>query len=134
MVRTTTRNVNPSLSRDPRDKLLATLSWLTGKFRQGRDYERAPMYFDACFEWFKALSAADEETVFTLADVMASAHNGAAESMAASLPSAPTHHIEAAGCPYGSLRQLPSMRKSRRACRPAARRRRVLSLRLSVPI
>jgi hypothetical protein len=40
-------------------------------------------------EWFKTLSAADEETVFTLADVVGSAHKGAAESIAAHLPPAP---------------------------------------------
>jgi hypothetical protein len=89
MARTSARNVRPSLSNDPRDKLLAALNWPTGKFRQGRDYEQAPMYFDACFEWFKALSAAEEETVFTLADVVGSAHKGAAESIAAHLPPAP---------------------------------------------
>jgi hypothetical protein len=88
MARTSARNVRPSLLDDPRDKLLAALNWPIGKFHQGRDYERAPMYFDACFEWFKALSAADE-TVFTLADVVASAHKDAAEGMAAHLPPAP---------------------------------------------
>jgi hypothetical protein len=83
------RNVKPALSNDPRDKLLAALNWSIGKWRRSAEYKRAPMYFDACYEWHKRLSADDLETVLTLADVMASVHKGAAESMAASLPSAP---------------------------------------------
>ena len=47
------------------------------------------MYFDPCLAWREKLSADDKETVLTLADVMASAHKGAAESMAASLPAEP---------------------------------------------
>ena len=47
------------------------------------------MYFDACREWHERLSADDQELVATLADVMASAHKGSAESMAAALPPAP---------------------------------------------
>jgi hypothetical protein len=47
------------------------------------------MYFDACLEWHQGLSADDKETVLTLADMMASAHKGAAESIAASLSPAP---------------------------------------------
>jgi hypothetical protein len=47
------------------------------------------MYFDACYEWHRRLSADDLETVLTLADVMALAHKAAAESMAAALPPAP---------------------------------------------
>jgi hypothetical protein len=89
MPRTSARNVRPSLSDDPRDKLMAALNWATGKWRRGPDYQRAPMYFDACYEWHRGLSADDLETVLTLADVMASAHKGAAESIAASLPPAP---------------------------------------------
>ena len=89
MARTSARNVNPSLSSDPRDKLLAALNWAIGKWRRGADYKRAPMYFDACYEWHKRLSADDLETVLTLADVVGSAHKKAAERMAASLPPAP---------------------------------------------
>jgi hypothetical protein len=89
MARTEARNVRPSLSEDPRDKLLAALNWSHGKLKHGAAYGVAPMYFDACLEWHQALSADDQETVLTLADVMGSAHKGAAESMAASLPPAP---------------------------------------------
>jgi hypothetical protein len=89
MPRKDARNVNPGPSNDPRDKLLAALNWATGKWRSSKDYGRAPMYFDACLAWHEALSADDKETVLTLADVMARAHKGAAEGMAASLPPAP---------------------------------------------
>jgi len=89
MARRDARNVNPSPSSEPRDKLLAALNWPTGKLRRGADYDRAPMYFDACWEWFQRLSAEDQELVPTLADVMGSAHKDAAEKMAASLPPAP---------------------------------------------
>ena len=89
MARTSARNVKPSLSEDPRDKLLAALNWTIGKWCRGTDYRKAPMYFDACLEWHQRLSADDQETVLTLADVIGSAHKGAAEGMAASLPPAP---------------------------------------------
>ena len=47
------------------------------------------MYFDACLEWHERLSADDKETCLTLADVVASAHRDAAESIAVALPPAP---------------------------------------------
>jgi hypothetical protein len=47
------------------------------------------MYFHACLQWHERLSADDQETCRTLADVMAIAHKGAAEGMAVSLPLAP---------------------------------------------
>ena len=89
MARPSARNVEPSLSDDPRDKLAAALSWSWGKQKNSIQYERAPMYFDACLEWHERLSADDKELVLTLADVMGSAHKAAAEGMAASLPAAP---------------------------------------------
>jgi hypothetical protein len=48
MARTSARNVNPCMSSDARDKLLAALNWQAGKWERGADYDRAPMYFDAC--------------------------------------------------------------------------------------
>jgi hypothetical protein len=83
------RNVRPSMSSDPRDKLLAALNWSYGNLKGNATYDRAPMYFDACEEWYERLSEDDEETCRTLADVMASAHKDAAEGMAASLPPSP---------------------------------------------
>jgi hypothetical protein len=52
-------------------------------------FEQAPFYYEACLEWYQGLSDDDHETVLTIADVMASAHKGAALGMAASLPPAP---------------------------------------------
>lgn len=68
---------------------MAALNWSYGKLKRGAEYDRAPMYFDGCWEWFQRLSAEDQDLVLTLADVVGSAHKGAAESMAASLPPAP---------------------------------------------
>jgi hypothetical protein len=93
MPRKDARNVNPSLSSDPRDKLLAALNRSYGKLKHSAPYDRAPMYFDACLEWHERLSADEQETVLTLADVMASAHKDAAEGMAASLPPAPRNPL-----------------------------------------
>jgi hypothetical protein len=89
MARTSAHNVNPSLSNDPRDKLLAALNWSYGKLKRGAEYDRAPLYFDGCWEWFQRLSADDQELVLTLADIVGSAHRDAAKSIAASLPPAP---------------------------------------------
>jgi hypothetical protein len=89
MARSSTRNVKPSLSDSPRDKLAAALGWHYGQFKQSREYQIAPIYFDMVVEWHEKLSAEDKELLLTLADVMGSAHKGAAESMAASLPPAP---------------------------------------------
>jgi hypothetical protein len=43
----------------------------------------------ACRQWFEALSEDDEETCRELADIIASAHEDAAERYAASLAPAP---------------------------------------------
>jgi hypothetical protein len=82
-------NVRPSLSDDPRDKLAAALNWHYAKMRDSPTYQCAPMYFDACREWYDRLSADDQETTRTLADVIGSAHKDFAESIAGHLPSAP---------------------------------------------
>jgi hypothetical protein len=89
MARTSARNVNPTMSSDPRDKLLAALNWHYGKFKDTITYATAPMYFDACLAWHQRLSADNQEACLTLADIVGSAHKGAAESIAASLPPAP---------------------------------------------
>ena len=89
MARSDARDVNPSLSSDPRDKLLAALGWHYGRQKGNPEYQRAPMYYDLLTKWHERLSGDDKELVLTLADVMASAHKDAAEDMAASLPAAP---------------------------------------------
>jgi hypothetical protein len=89
MARKDARNVRPTMSSEPRDKLLAALNWSYENPKGNETYDRAPMYFDACGEWYERLSEDDQETCRTLADVMASAHKDAAEGMAASLPPSP---------------------------------------------
>ena len=89
MARSSARNVNPSPSSVSRDKLLAALGWHYGRWKRSAEYQRAPMYFDACLKWHERLSADDKDLVLTLADVVGSARKDAAESMAASLPPAP---------------------------------------------
>jgi hypothetical protein len=89
MAKRDARNVKPSLSDSPRDKLAAALGWHYGQFKQSREYRIAPIYFDMLVEWYEKLSAEDKELVLTLADVVGSAHKDAAEGMAASLPPAP---------------------------------------------
>ena len=46
MARTSARNVNPSPSSEPRDKLLAALGWHYGKQKDSAEYRRAPIYYD----------------------------------------------------------------------------------------
>jgi hypothetical protein len=83
------RNVEPSLSDDPRDKLAAALSWSHALNKKSAEYAKVPIYFDLCLEWHEGLSANNQETCRTLADVIDSAHKVTAESIAASLPPAP---------------------------------------------
>jgi hypothetical protein len=62
MARSDARNVNPSLSSDPRDKLLAALYWSHGKLKGSAVYQKAPMYFDDCLQWHERLSPDQQET------------------------------------------------------------------------
>ena len=88
MARADARHVNPTMSSDPRDKLLAALNWSYGKLKHSGPYDRAPMYFDACLEWHERLSP-DQQEPAARCPVLGSAHKHAAESIAASLPPAP---------------------------------------------
>jgi hypothetical protein len=89
MARTDARNVNPGLSSDSRDKLMAALGWHYARQKDSAAYAKAPIYYDLLAQWHERLSAEDRELVLTLADVVGSAHKHAAESMAAALPAAP---------------------------------------------
>src|SRR6185312_12786113 len=57
MARKDARNVRPSMSSDARDKLAAALGWHYGRFKESREYQMAPIYFDMLVEWHEALSA-----------------------------------------------------------------------------
>ena len=61
MPRRDARNVPPSLSSDPRDKLLAAS---IGNLKSST-YDQAPIYFDMLVEWHEKLSADDKELVLT---------------------------------------------------------------------
>jgi hypothetical protein len=90
MARASARNVRPSLSSEPSDKLAAALAALGyARLRDSTEYRRAALYYDACSQWFDSLPEDNQETCRTLVDVVASAHKGAAENIAASLPPAP---------------------------------------------
>ena len=89
MARSDARNVKPSMSADPADKLAAALNWSYGLYRKSAAYAKAPVYYDMLVAWHNTLSAHDQEICRTLADVVGSAHKGAALGMAASLPPAP---------------------------------------------
>ena len=84
------RNVRPSLSDEAKDKLAAALAALGyARLRGSVEFKRAPIYYDACSQWFERLSGDDQETCRTLADVIAGPHKTAAKGMAAALPAAP---------------------------------------------
>jgi len=87
------RTVRPTLSDDPRDKLLAALSWPYGRMRDSEQYRKSPIYYDMLLECHERRSADDRELVLTFGDVMGSAHKDAAESMAAALPPAPRNPL-----------------------------------------
>jgi hypothetical protein len=76
-----------SNSGDPADKLMA---WLNhGVNVGGAAYMQAPNYFDACARWHAELTPLQRDTVQIVQDCYADPHRDAAESIAASLPSAP---------------------------------------------
>jgi hypothetical protein len=75
-----------ALSDESADKLAVALIYLVGKWKRRDDptYTAAPSYYDECWAWFEQLTADQQDTVLTLADVIDSAHKAAA-----SLPAAP---------------------------------------------
>jgi len=84
------RNVRPSLSDSPADKLQAALAALGyARLHGSAEYRRLALYYDTVNVWFERLSEDDQETSRTLADVIAGPHKAATEGMAASLPPAP---------------------------------------------
>jgi hypothetical protein len=90
IARPSARNVRPGLSDDPKDKLAAALAALGhARLRDSAEFQRAASYYDEVALWYSRLSAADQELVQILADVVGSSHKDAAEGMAASLPPAP---------------------------------------------
>ena len=92
MARKSARNVNPSLSDDPRDKMLAALNWPIGMSRREPDFARAPIYYAACKEWFDRLSLDHVELVGTVQTIYNTPRYGGEKSAvdyAQDLPPAP---------------------------------------------
>ena len=84
------RNVRPSMSDSPADKLQAALAALGyARLHGSVEYTRLALYYDGVNVWFEALTEDQRETCRTLADVIAGPHKAAAEGMAAALPPAP---------------------------------------------
>jgi len=93
-MRKSAQNVRASvLSDHPRDKLAAALNCWVGMLKQGETYDQAPMYFDACWEWFQKLPANEQDAISTIVEVIASPHKNAALGVAASLPPAPRNPL-----------------------------------------
>ena len=88
MARTSTRNINPSLSSDPRDKLLAALNWLYGKLKHA-----TPTTEHRCISMLAWNGTSGCRRISrkpaARSPTSRAAHKDAAESIAASLPPAP---------------------------------------------
>jgi len=89
MARKDARNVNPSLSSDPHDKLLAALNRFYGKLKHSDRTTGHRCISPPAWNGTSGCRRTTASWFLMLADVVASAHKGAAESMAASLPPAP---------------------------------------------
>ena len=87
----TDRTVRPSLSAAAKDKLLACLNWRIALSRDSDpDYQGAPAYYDAAWEWYRSLSLSQQDCVCTiLAAWPMRDRRKIAEKWAAKLPPAP---------------------------------------------
>jgi hypothetical protein len=94
MARRSVRNVTPAPSDKVIDKLKAALGFRYGEqaahgFKSGQ-YEKAPLYFDALWQWYQALNADRQELVTHIIDAWAFPdRRKAAEQWASHLPPAP---------------------------------------------
>ena len=81
----------PSVSDDPVDKMMACLSCSMGKSgTKYAYYVTAPLYFDACWEWYQRLPLDQRELVSVVIDVwVVPDRRPLAEMIAARLPPAP---------------------------------------------
>jgi hypothetical protein len=88
------RKRTPALSNDAADKMLACLNYPVGQLRSGSDYSSAPLYFDACWDWYQRLSSDHRDTVALVIDVWAYPDRRfVAERVAAYLPPAPKYPL-----------------------------------------
>jgi hypothetical protein len=83
------RNVKPGPSNDPADKLSACLSFRTGRGnRKDADYLKAPLYYDACWDWHESLSEDWQDYVTYVIDAFTNWGGEHAKKWAAKLPPA----------------------------------------------
>jgi hypothetical protein len=66
------RNVKPGPSDDPADKLHACMSYRVGRgSKRDADYLKAPLYYDACWDWHEHLSGDQQDCVtYVLAEAV----------------------------------------------------------------
>jgi hypothetical protein len=84
------RNVKPGPSNDPADKLYACLNYRTGRGnKDDADYLKAPLYYDACWEWAEHLSEDQQDYVTYVIDAFTNWGDEYAKRWAAKLPPAP---------------------------------------------
>ena len=84
------RNVRPSMSDDPRDKMFAALYWHVQ--RGSNQYRLAPMYFDALHEWYNGLTLDQAELAGTVHEIYVTPRYGGEKTAldyAQNLPPAP---------------------------------------------
>jgi hypothetical protein len=77
------------------DKLLACLNWHIGLSREtDPNYEAAPSYYDAAWEWYRSLSLRQQDVVSAIRAAWPTpGRRKAAERWAAVLPAAPKYPL-----------------------------------------
>jgi hypothetical protein len=84
------RNVKPGLSNDPVDKLCACMNYTIGHLTsKDGSYEKAPLYFDACWVWHASLTDDQRDYVLYVIDNFTAFAEEQAKLCAARLPPAP---------------------------------------------
>jgi hypothetical protein len=83
------RNVKPRRSNTPVHKMCAAVNWPIGRSKRGTSYRKAPLYFDACFDWYLSLSGVQQGWVSCVGDAFTSHDQKLAERYAECLPAAP---------------------------------------------
>jgi hypothetical protein len=84
------RNVRPGLSNDAADKLYACMNYTIGHLTsKDGSYRKAPLYFDACWEWHQSLTEDQRGYVLDVIDNFTNWGPEHAKRCAARLPPAP---------------------------------------------
>jgi hypothetical protein len=84
------RNVTPGPSNDPEDKLHACMSYGVGRgSKRDADYLKAPLYYDACWDWYESLSEDWQDFVTYVLDAFTNWGDDYAKRWTAKPPPAP---------------------------------------------